>query len=86
MFMDILRDNPWLIVIMLGVLAPLFGIVFGTVTGYLTAVRKAEVEATLKQEMIQRGMSAEEIKMVIECTTPRKGRRCTPEAAIREHV
>ena len=86
MFMDILRDNPWLIVIILGMLVPLCGIVFGTVTGYLTAVRKAELEATLKQEMIQRGMSAEEIKMAIECTTPRKGRRQVLEAAIRERI
>jgi hypothetical protein len=86
MFMDILRDNPWLIVIILGVLVPLFGIVFGTVTGYLTAVRKAELEAGLKQEMIQRGMSAAEIKMVIESTTPRKGKRCVPESAIHEQV
>jgi len=86
MFMDILRDNPWLIVIILGVLVPLFGIVFGTVTGYLTAVRKAELEAGLKQEMIQRGMSAAEIKMVIESTTPRKGKRCVPEPAIHEPV
>ena len=75
-----------LIVIILGVLVPLFGIVFGTVTGYLTAVRKAELEAGLKQEMIQRGMSAAEIKMVIESTTPRKGKRCVPESAIHEQV
>ena len=84
MFMDILRDNPWLLVNILGVTIPLAGIIFGTVTGYLTAVKKAELEAGLKQEMIQRGMSAEEIKMVIEATTPRKGRRCAPEHAVQE--
>jgi hypothetical protein len=39
MFMDTLRNNPWLIVILLGILAPLFGIVFGTVSGYLAAVK-----------------------------------------------
>jgi hypothetical protein len=86
MFMEILRDNPWLIVIMLGVLVPLFGIVFGTLSSYFATVRKAEAEAALKQEMLQRGMSAEVIKMVIECTTPRKGRRSVPEAAIHERV
>lgn len=32
------------------------------------SVRKAELEASLKQEMIQRGMSADEIKQVIEAS------------------
>ena len=33
------------------------------------SVRKAELDASLKQEMIQRGMSADEIKQVIEAST-----------------
>ncbi|HZU39182.1 MAG TPA: hypothetical protein VFA18_24865, partial [Gemmataceae bacterium] len=55
-------------------LIPILGIVFGTVTSYLTAVRRAELEASLKHEMLQRGMSAEEIKTVIEASPHRK--RC----------
>ena len=84
--LQLLQENPWLLVIGLGVLVPLFGIVFGTVTGYLATVRKAELEAGLKQEMIQRGMSADEIKLVIESTTPRRGKRCAPVAAVHERV
>ena len=69
--LDLLKENPWLIIVCLALLIPILGIVFGTVTGYLTRVRKAEIEASLKMEMLQRGMSAEEIKMVVEAT-PRK--------------
>jgi hypothetical protein len=76
---ELLQENPWLIVVCLALLIPILGIIFGTVTGYLTGVRKAEMETSLKMEMLQRGMSAEEIKMVIEAT-PRKS--CKHESAI----
>jgi hypothetical protein len=39
--------------------------------GLWTAVRKAEIEADLKHEMLNRGMSAEEILMVIHAGTDR---------------
>jgi hypothetical protein len=84
--LDLLRDHPWLIVVGLGVSVPLVAIIFGTGTKYLTEVRRAELDANLKQEMIQRGMSAAEIKMVIETTTPRRVRRGMPDGAIREAV
>jgi hypothetical protein len=69
--LELLQENPWLIVVCLALLIPILGIIFGTVTGHLSRVRKAEIEASLKMEMLQRGMSAEEIKTVIEAT-PRK--------------
>jgi len=75
--LDLLTQNPWLIIVCLALLIPILGIIFGTVTGHLTRVRKAEIEAGLKLEMLQRGMSAEEIKMVIEAT-PRKGCKQQP--------
>jgi hypothetical protein len=81
---DILRDNPWLIVVGLGLLIPIFGIVFGTTTNYLARVRQAELEANLKQDMLQRGMSAEEIRMVIEATSRGKGKTCASESATRQ--
>jgi hypothetical protein len=84
--LDLLKDSPWLIVIGLGVLIPITGIIFGTVTNYLARVRQAELEASLKQEMLQRGMSAEDIRMVIEATSQRKGKRCTPESAVRQEM
>jgi hypothetical protein len=69
--LELLKEEPWLLVVTLALSIPILGIIFGTVTGHLTRVRKAEIEASLKMEMIQRGMSAEEIKMVIEAM-PRK--------------
>jgi hypothetical protein len=77
--LELLQVNPWLIVVCLALLIPILGIIFGTVTGYLTRVRKAEIEASLKMEMLQRGMSAEEIKTVIEATTRKN---CKHEPAI----
>lgn len=75
--LDLLRENPWLIIVCLALLIPILGIIFGTVTGYLTRVRKAEIDASLKMEMLQRGMSAEDIKMVIEAM-PRKSCKHEP--------
>ena len=42
--------------------------VVSSVGYYWHKLRKAELEASLKQEMIQRGMSADEIKQVIEAS------------------
>jgi hypothetical protein len=42
---------------------------------YWYALRKAEVDASLKREMIQRGMSAEEIATVLEAPARRGARR-----------
>jgi hypothetical protein len=81
--LDLLRDNPWLVIVCMALLIPILGIVFGTVTSYLTAVRQAELDASLKQEMLQRGMSAAEIQMVIEATSVRKGKRCRQESYAR---
>jgi hypothetical protein len=65
---QLLSDQPWLIVVALGMLIPITAIVFATVTDYLRKVRQAELEAGLKHEMLQRGMSAEEIRTVIEAS------------------
>jgi hypothetical protein len=81
--LELLRESPWLIVVILAMLIPIVGIVFGTTTRYLARVRQAELEAGLKQEMLQRGMSAEEIRTVIEASAQRKGKRCAPESAVR---
>ena len=64
--LEVFSQNPWLIVIVLGVLVPICGIIFGTTTRYLQNVRQAELDAHLKHEMLQRGMSADEIVQVIE--------------------
>ena len=82
--LELLRREPWLIVVVLGLLIPILGIIFGTTTNYLARVRQAELEANLKQEMLQRGMSAEEIRMVIEATSRGKGKTCAPRSAMRQ--
>jgi hypothetical protein len=81
--LDLLSANPWLLIVILALLIPIFGIIFGTTTNYLSRVRQAELEASLKHDVLQRGMSAEEIKMVIEATPRRKGKKCTSESGIR---
>lgn len=75
--LDFFGENPGILVACLALMIPILGIVFGTVTGYLTRVRRAEIEASLKMEMLQRGMSAEDIKMVIEAM-PRKNFKNKP--------
>jgi len=84
--LELLKDQPWLVVVVMSLLIPIVGIVFGTITHYLTVVRQAELEASLKHDMLQRGMSAAEIQMVIEATTQRKGKKCLPRSDLRQHV
>ena len=75
--MQLFSENPWLVVIVLGCLIPICAIVFGTITSYLQKVRQAELDASLKHEMLQRGMSAEEIAQVVQARSGgKKDRRC----------
>jgi hypothetical protein len=43
-------------------------VIVPTVAYFWASVRQAEVEANLKRDMIARGMSAEEIQRVLECS------------------
>jgi hypothetical protein len=79
--LEILKDSPWLIIVVLALLIPIFGVIFGTITSYLKAVKLAEIEAHLKQEMLQRGMSADDIKKVIEATSKPTAEANKAEAA-----
>jgi hypothetical protein len=69
---DLLSENPWLIVIGLAMLVPILGITFGTVTNYLQKTRQAELDASLKHAMLERGMSAEEIVTILEASSRHK--------------
>jgi hypothetical protein len=84
--LEILRHDPWLIVVSLALLIPIVGIVFGTTTHYLARVREAELEANLKRDMLERGMTAEEIRMVIEATSRRDGKTCGRGSAMRDSM
>jgi hypothetical protein len=70
--LDLLTEHPYLIIIALGLLVPIMGIVFGTTTQYLQKTRQAELDASLKHAMLERGMSAEEIVMVLEASSRHK--------------
>jgi hypothetical protein len=66
---QLLISHPWLVVIVLVaiVIVSCTAIVF--VTEYLQKTHKLEVEAALKQEMLNRGLSAADIKTVLEASS-----------------
>jgi hypothetical protein len=76
---ELFSQHPWLLIVCLALLIPIFGIIFGTVTDYLKKTKLAELDASLKHEMLQRGMSAQDIKLVLEASSAgarsRKGLR-----------
>ena len=67
--LEIIRENPWLIIPCLALLIPILGIIFGSTTKAWSSVRRAEMDAALKQDMLQRGMSADEIRTVLEASS-----------------
>ena len=83
---DFLNQNPSLIIPILALMIPIVAIVFHTVTSYLARVRQAELDANLKHAMLERGMSADEIRMVIEASPQRKGRSCARSSEGRPEV
>ena len=61
--------------------------VVGTLANSWTKVRRAEIEAALKHDMIERGMSAEDIQKVLEASA--RGKRqepCEPHPDTAAHV
>jgi hypothetical protein len=70
--MQFLARNPYIVVIGLGTLIPIVAIVFGCITEYLRKTRQAEIDASLKREMLERGMSADDIRKVLEARSQGK--------------
>ena len=62
---DLINRETWLIPVTMGLLIPIGGIVSGILRSMQKA-RLAELEASLKQEMLERGMSADEIVRVLQ--------------------
>jgi len=63
---------------LIGLVAVVGGLLCGIVamvTHFLHANRKAEINAALKQEMLNRGMSADDIRVVLDAGTPASPRR-----------
>jgi hypothetical protein len=63
---ELFVGNPWLVVCVLvaGVIVICTAIVF--ITDYLRQSHQADIDAALKQEMLNRGLSAADIKTVLE--------------------
>ncbi|MGH9675716.1 MAG: hypothetical protein ACRD36_01325 [Candidatus Acidiferrum sp.] len=82
--LDLFFQYPWLLVIALGALVPITAIVFSNVTSYLEKAKRLELDAALKHEMLERGMSAQDIEAVLAASSkPKKGFRdfCPEELA-----
>jgi hypothetical protein len=62
----LLYREPWIIPVILAFMVPITAIIFGTLTSYWRRSRQAELDASLKQQMLERGMSADEIVQVME--------------------
>ncbi len=68
-------DNPWLVLCALvaAVIVCCVAIVF--ITDYLRKSHQSEIDASLKQDMLSRGMSAADIKTVLEASADGEAQR-----------
>jgi uncharacterized protein YoaH (UPF0181 family) len=64
--LQLLIDNPWLVVCALAAAVIVVCVAIVFITDYLRQSHQAEIDASLKQDMLSRGMSAGEIKTVLE--------------------
>ena len=51
--------------------------IIAIIGGYVMEMRKSSLNANLKQAMLERGMSAEEIKLVMDSGATKSGKKCT---------
>jgi len=72
--LEIFSANPWLVAVAEVAFVPLVGVVVGIVCISLNVCRRkirlAQFDFELKRDMLQRGLSAEEIRTVIEAGRP----------------
>ncbi len=71
------RFDPGEVIGLVAVAGGLLCLVTAILAGAWQAVRRAEIQASLKQEMLNRGLSAEEIRTVIEAGS-RASRKHSP--------
>jgi hypothetical protein len=66
---QLLIDYPWLVpcILVAGVIVTCTAIV--VITDYFRKSHQAEIDASLKQDMLNRGMSAADIKTVLEASS-----------------
>jgi hypothetical protein len=68
--LDIFAASPWLVAIAEIALVPLISILWISTVVYARKVRLARYDYELKRDMLNREMSAEEIRIVIEAGRP----------------
>ena len=64
--MQLFVDNPWLALCSLVAVVIVACVAIVFITDYLRQSHQAEIDASLKQDMLNRGMSAADIKTVLE--------------------
>ena len=72
--LEIFSANPWLVAVAEIAFVPLVGVVCISVNVCRRKIRLAQFDFDLKRDMLQRGLSAEDIRTVIEA-----GRRAVPD-------
>ena len=60
------RFSPWEMITLVSIVGGLFVIIFAVAGDVWQRVRKVELETKLKQDMLDRGMSADEIRTVLD--------------------
>ena len=66
MYEYLMRFSPWEMIVLVSIVGGLFVIIFAVAGDFWHRVRKVEIETKLKQDMLDRGMSAEEIRTVLD--------------------
>lgn len=81
--LQLLVDNPWLALsaLVAAVIVACTAIVF--IFDYLQRSRQAEIDASLKHDMLNRGMSAADIKTVLEASTDGEAARMALHQKVR---
>lgn len=81
---EIVASNPWLVVIVVGGVVAIGCTAIVVVTEYLRQNNQAEIDASLKHAMLERGMSAADITAVLASTgDPEQVRRASRDEGVR---
>jgi len=76
--LQIFMEYPWLAAVALTMLVPVVAIVIAVPMDNWRKVREAELDASLKHAMLERGMSAEDIAIVMNARSrPYKKHDCS---------
>ncbi|MEX0676642.1 MAG: hypothetical protein WD063_06175 [Pirellulales bacterium] len=67
--LQLFTESPWLLVVLLAAVVIVACTAIAIISDYLRKTHQAEIDASLKHEMLSRGMSAADIKTVLEAST-----------------